>query len=862
VKRSLLTLAILAALVTAALIAFLRVEDLWDGQRSLYRAATDLGFAIDVSLREKRGHPPPPLTESRYRSAFERLSYHVDGKINDLARDRMVAWGSAVAPMLMKEFEHARPDGWKYVGKVAESLAAIGHKPAAARIVAKLYDDAVRDAARDQMLDALGALGVREVIQDLLEWHAHDQRKRQETYAETGRVRGPPPRLYTNLGKLRARDFLIQQLPRVEGRGYTISILRGLGYTRDPAALPILNQYLEHHDSGIQQYASRAIDLIEASGTVGSALASFPMSNIFEQKRLIETYFSDRGVVEDPRVISLLEALLASDSLREDAAIALARIDTPDAIAALGPALDWPNPEPLIAVLAREGREHGFLLLERFLDHPDPEVQRATLEALQSVPDRRVDAWLERKAHGRDAVIRAGEAYAIAREASRVLFLRDKYELYYGMLELLPSDGEPDRAVVQERLYDWISKSLRVPFSIGQPFAGLHYLDLVVALVLGLFLIFNLARAFEIYRFHATLHFLLVAGFLGSFLVVDYDPGFYRYCVGVNLLLLIGYLFMERGASEPGEASSRFGRLAGASLWLVVPSLLYFGTPILADSMHRAFASSVYFAAFCAYALLCSILLLEEYLVPRHVIPRSTRTTRWMATLLSTALLSFITTAVFDYAIDLSRSEVRHAHLALWMIVPIIGLVFWQWYQLFSVAPMRSSNLPAAPDGPLKVIADSDMITVYWVDAVSLWRRVANGLRAIAAFYAGQRWWRGALKTVIAPVALIAPAGVLLAPLGILALPVYGLICTDWSRAPLWQFVALHVVSTAFLLCLLSCARFWSQRVMQIRDGYVRSGHPTLGAVFLGGYWRKRPPCDVELSGEAKEWLRRLLGAA
>ena len=885
-KRSLVTLGILTLFLAAATLAFLRTDQLWNSHRSLTAAASDLWFVVDVALREKRGHAPPPLTRGHYEAALERLSSDVDGKVNDLARDRMVTWGDAVAPMLMAEFRRDRPDRWKYVGQVAEALAALDHEPAAEEIVAALYDDAVRDLGRDQMLDAIGDLGVREVIADLMAWHEHDRKRLQERYADAERVPGPPPRFYSNLGKLGARDFLTRQLPLVDGRGYTISILRGLGYTRDPAALPILNPYLEHDDNGIRQYASEAIDLIEISSSVGSALASFPASNRFEQKRLIETYFSDRMAAEDPRILSLLEALLARDALRDAAAIALARIDTPASIAALHPALRWQRPEPLIAALAREGRDEGFLLLERFLDHPDPEVQRATLYALQPVPDRRVDAWLERKARGESAAIapergghdarerevaparergatvsRSGGA-EIAREASRIRFLRDKYELYYSMLDLLLRDGEPDRVAAQERLYDWISKSLRLPFSIDQPFAALHYLILVVALIFGLFLIFDLARAFEVYRFHATLHFLLVAGFLGSFLVVDYDMGFYRYNIGVNLLLLLGYLFMERGASEPGRASNRFGRLAGASLWLVVPSLLYFGTPILADSMHRALAGGVYFAAFCVYALLCSILLLEEYLLPRHVISRSTRSTRWMATLLSTALLLFIAKAVFDYAIAQSRSEIGYAHLGLWMIVPIIGLIAWQWHQFFEVTPRRDSNPPAVPDARLEVVCDREMITVHLIDQVSLWHRARNAYRAVAALYAGKQWWRGAMATAFAFFALIASAGVLLVPLGILALPLVGLLHTDWSGAPLWQFVSLHVLSTAMVLCLLSCARFWSHFVMQIRNGHVRSGHPTLGAVFLGGYWRKRPPCDLELSGDAREWLGRLLRTA
>ncbi len=854
-RRTAITLAVLTLLVTGAVVAFLRAAGIWDQHRSLPQAASDLWFVIDVALTEKRGYPAPPLTRRAYASAFERLSCHADRGVNHFAKTRMLAWGEAVAPLLMDALEDQRPMAWKYHPGIAESLGAIGHEAAASKLVRKLYDDSVRDIGRDAILDAIGEIGVREVVPDLLAWYEFDERRRAERYAGRARIPGIPTRFYVNLGKLGAHPFLIEQLPLVDsperdGRGYTVAILRGLAHAKDPAALPILDRYLSHTDSGIQQYAAKAIDRIEVSLGIDAALASFPTGNVFEQQRLIEAYFSDAQAAEDPRVVPLLESLLATPTLRDEAGVALARLDTPSAVRALEPTLLWPEPRELVAALGRYGRIHGYALLEPFLDHPDPEVQQTTVEALLPVPSRRVDGWLERKS-------RDGKG-GVAQQAARARFLRDKYELYYAMHDLVQRDGESDRVAAQEWLYAWISKSLRLPMSLSHPFAALHYVALVFALIFGFFLVFNLARAFELYRFHTTLHFLIAICLLGAFLVVDYDEGFYRYNIGITLFLLLGYLFMERGSNEPGRAGSRFGRMAGASLWLVVPSLLYFGTPILAESMHRAFSNGLYFSLFCAYSLVCSILLLEEYLLPRHIIPRSTRSTRWMATVLSTVLLSFVGVAVFEYASGLSGSGVSSGPLALWMLAPVVVLVLWQWRQLFAVHP-RSVDPPPMPDPSLEVVRDREMISVHRRDTRS---RVVRVYRAVLAASAGKTFLQGTRASVGVLFAGMAAAAGLAIPLCALALPLYALITMNWGRAPLWQFAALHFLSTALVFGLLLTNSRRSRLVLQLRNGHVRSGHPTLGAVFVGGYWRRRPPCDVELSHAARQWLAQMLRVA
>ena len=606
--------------------------------------------------------------------------------------------------------------------------------------------------------------------------------------------------------------------------------------------------------TGLAQYASRAIDQIQASSTIESVLANFARANAFDRQRLIDTTFASQQVDNDPRVMALLSEQLVDASMRQSAANALARIDSPAAVALLRSTLEWTRPEELLAALGRYGYSHTYRLLKAFLSHQDPEVRLAAIEALVPVPDPKVNHWLSTLHDDPSAEVRT--------EARRALFLRDKFQLYYAIHRLL-ADGEgPNLEQAQERLYDWFWKTVNVPYSLGQPVAALYYVGMVLALILGVLLILNVARASELYRFHTTLHFLLASGFLGAFLVVDFGEALYRYSVGVTTLLLLGYLFMERGSHDPGRDASRFGRLAGASLWLLVPGVLFFAVPVPvpADSMHRAFSGARFFMLFCAFWALGLVLLLEEYLLPRHLLPRSTRVARWLAVVLSTCLLLLIAYAVLSYAIDLSYRDQDTAAFVMLMLAPLAGILCWQWWRHLSMSPMRNAeDVPELSHASLIVVRDIEMISVH-LRRRRIWReRLVWFIGGIRRFYQGIDWPRRILKT--APVLLLVPVAgaglsLLLFPV---TLPLYMLVTTDWSRAELFEFIAAHVGSTILLLLVLGFARLWSHRILQIRNGYVRAGYPVMGAVLAGAYWRRRPPCDVELATPASRWLRKAL---
>ncbi|MGH9388298.1 MAG: HEAT repeat domain-containing protein, partial [Vicinamibacteria bacterium] len=184
---------------------------------------------------------------------------------------------------------------------------------------------------------------------------------------------------------------------------------------------------------------------------------------------------------------------------------------------------------------------------------------------------------------------------------------------------------------------------------------AVHRVALVVSVLLGLLLVFDAVRVFEPYRFTLLALLLLLEGFLGDFWWVSdgyhmfrhYENivGPYRRAIGVHLFLLLGFLVLrpERG---PKALPRRFGRLAGPSVFVIVPGLLYFGTPILAEAFQKAAARGWFMPAWVVLFLLTAFLIVEEYLVPWSLFPRSARIERILTGSLSAGLVLLLALAL------------------------------------------------------------------------------------------------------------------------------------------------------------------------------------------------------------------------
>jgi len=208
----------------------------------------------------------------------------------------------------------------------------------------------------------------------------------------------------------------------------------------------------------------------------------------------------------------------------------------------------------------------------------------------------------------------------------------------------------------------------------------------------------------------------------------------------------LGFMVLrpERG---PATLPRRFGRLGGMSLWVIVPGLLYFGTPALAEAFRKAAATGPYMMTFFALFALTAVLTFEEFLVPWSLFPRSARIERSLIGVLSASLMLLLALAVGKLAGERwLEGDSDGATVCFLLLVPLAVMFFVYLARTRAFAPSSTSSLvPAPPGNRLKVRQDGETVTIQLPGPRLLPRnriQIREGYVRRAGTFAGVRWGR------------------------------------------------------------------------------------------------------------------------
>jgi len=788
-RRLIVISALFLGILAAGFGALFAASGYWTSERGLRAAVADFLYVPRVFFQRLTRQPVPHLTDERYRATSERLRRETNTDVRRAARDRLVDWGPAIVPRLLAELESARDPVRR--GLIAQTLGYIGD-PRAIPALAEILETAPPNQVLEgRVTGALGRIGHPDAGAVLI--------GRYERALDRGEP--PPYGILDDIGRTGGVGFLLEQLETAQTPERFDDIADALALTRDPQAVEALILRVHHELARVRARASRAL------GTMGE-IAVTPVMDLLEAERddylradLISEVFGKPSGAADPRVVPWLASLLTHRGLGDMAARALARIDTPDSVAALDASETLPAQERVKQL--GKARRNGPAALAHYLSRPDGLVRWQAMQELVRSQSEDASAIVAAKRDDPQAWIR--------READDALLYLDKFRLWQGLNRL---------GGVSEQRRRWTGWH-RPLGHFGRPVRAAQGLAVMVCATLGVLLILNLARPFESYRFHLVAAFLILEGFLGAFLFLDEHYALYRLGVGATLLLLVGYYVMER-VSRPDATRQRLGRMGGAALWLLVPALMWLGVPILSEALRGAFRSPPYFLAYVAAMAMVGLLLVEEYLVPWRLAPRRARGKASIVLGVSAGLFALIAWPVLG--LQGSETDLAGAgRLPTAILILLTGLMLFQVGLLIrSVGGPDAPSLPPSPG--LRVMNDGKLLSLRPPS-----RRSLAGLVPLLpglALLGATAWHLGAEDLL-----RHGHAGTVVA----MIFGALGLLMT-WGG----------------LLTLLP------RRLLQVREGQVRDATTLFGLALWGGQWRRRPRVET-LSGDQRKWLRDLL---
>lgn len=781
-----LLLALSLALVLAA--GLFLASGYWGRDRDLWPALGDFGFVPAVFFQHLTGGPSPVLSDQGYQAVLGHLERGTDISVRRAARERLADWGAAVVPRLLESL-HTSTDPVQRVALV-DVLGRIGDARAVAPLVERLAHAEPGRVLAGELVTALGAIGSADALPALVGWYRATQPGR--TF--------PAGQVLRAIGRCGGMSFLLERVPEATPE-LAADLADALALTGEARAVEILVGQLQHPAAAWRAAAARAL------GQMGPIAVPAVMDRLvveaddYLRASLVDEVLSQPDAATDPRVVPWLASLLEYPPLASIAARALARIDTADSVARLvpGPVL---APREVVTLLG-EARETGSDALPGYLEHPDRYVRMVALDLLARIPDARLAEQLEARRDDPEEWIR--------READDGLLHMAKFQLWDQLNRLAGVDAERRYWSGWHRPLGHYPGSVRVVQAVV----------LVLSALIGTLLVLNLATPFETYRVHLVCALLVLAGLGGGFLVFDESYAEYRLALAASLLLLIGYHLMQRD-SRPEGTGVQMGFMGGAALWLLVPSLLWLGLPVLAEALRLGFQSAPYMLSFAGAMLVLALLLLEDYVVPRRLVPRSARANRRAAAAVSVLLFTLVAWPLWGLLQAGTEIARRDGAAATLLLAGMAGLLAYQLYRLLAVRPGNVVGVSAPPPG-LGVVEDGERITVR---------------------LPGQRLYRGLWLTLPGLALLMAAA---------------------WSLADMphaadglvGSLVSLLIGGSGALLAALAWSLIFPRRLLQFDSGRVRSAVTLLGLGFEGGTWRRLARVEA-LEPAQREWLWQL----
>lgn len=808
-RRTLLLLILVPFLAAGIFIGAFAFSELNVRGQSFFTSLSDFIFLNDGGFREALDRDVPPLTEARYQSVAGRFRQHTHHYVEHQAVWWLSRWGDAVVPYLAAELQQRR-DYARTSGAI-RALGEIGGEGAAGAL-AELLETIDRGERSDKVyhryaVNALGRIRLPSASRALI---ATYERNADNSYvlAELGRT-----------GTREALHYLLQlaQAGAPKGRGND-DLIWGLAMSRSPEAARLLVGWMLTAEPESARLCRDAIDQFMQGEAIEPLLDALAQADNDPLRATLLNLLDGTWVAGSPRAVALLEPLLDDPWLGPAARDTLARSGTREAWLAVhrhlptGSARAWLADDGLFHAAYRFGAV-ALPELAQQLQSASATVRRDTVRRLPRLFLPEARPYIE--------PLLADPDTRVARAARDAMTQLDKVELFHTFTQTLP---EHFGALTWKNFRpDWLFMDFNYEEgfeAVWNVFAWLHLVGLALSLLLGWALLTNALRIFESYRFTLFLLFLLAEGFIGDFLFCDHwavAPALgYRIATAIHLLLMVGFLTHER-ERVPGELRNRFERLGGASLWLLLPLLLVLGTPVYAEAMRLSLRQWPDFFAFCLLLALLAALVIEQALIPRHLMARRYGFERLFGFALSASLLTLFGAAVWRLAAQ--RSAAGDSDGALVCLLLVAPLPWFLLLHLMALRPgewfSRATPIAPPPGERLRVVATGPEITLHLVPPVPLKSRLVRGGLRLAFILAAA-----------GSVALLAGRS---GDLEAMVLAVFAGIVGAALAGMLLQGVA-------------------PRTVIQLRNGYIRFGRARYGGILGGSPWLRR----VSMSRDAR----------
>ncbi len=790
--RRALLLALVVAVLSAAVLALSFSVSRYNvkGQRFDDSLADFLFMMSAYTALSLRIHPEAP-DEQRIRRALARYRATTHWEVRSVAGRDIARYGVAAIPFLARASEGADAFVLEGVARALEVIGGAQSLPVVLGMIRRhaLFADLTsgkrqHHSLRRHVVQALGKTGTREAADVLVEVYAR---------AKKLNISWAPTILASIADTGHGAAFLLGAARAAHAARELDEFIWPLARPRDARAIDFLAGLFARPEVSLRRSARDALDQAGGPAAIPAVLRVLGGTNDEHLKSwLIQTILDDRDAQGNPDVVPALEPYLTHPALASEARYALLRIGTAEANAAIVRRFDRLQPDDLIRDM-EYASEHALPLVERYLASPDPRVRRMILDKLPEMRIPETEALAAKALTDGDPWVRKS-----AREAA---LYADRLLFWKGLTDRLPESIGPSLFHAMRPTFFGAPLDHMLPL-----LRGVHAVGVGLSGLLALALLFGAARIVEPYRFDLFTAFLLLEGFVGDFLLLEFGNNPWLLILGAtacHLALLAGVL-CQPPEFLPGELAGRFERLMGASVWLAMPLLFAFTTPALAQALRVAFHNSAWSLALLALFALVTVLVVEQWALRWSLAPRSETTEARMAALLWFALTGLLLFAIFGWAAQLWQSGRRDETLVtLLAAFPLIWLPLGRLHAFQSGDSAAGAREPPPLPGERLIAADLGV-------------QVALQLR-------GRSWLGRLAKAAI-----------------VLATAVAAAIMAGIKGKALSMLLALLIAPVGAAVATLAIAWLVPTWVIHLRRGHARVAASRAGLAFQDTGWRRR----------------------
>lgn len=802
-RRALLLALVVAGLSAAVLLLSFSVSRYNVKGQRIDDSLADFLFMMSAYASLSLQVRPDAPDEPRIRMALARYRATTHWEVKNVAGRDIARFGPAAIPILARASEQADSHVLEGIARALEHIGGAQALPVLLDIVRRhgLFEKLTPAqlqrqplSLRDHVVRALGMTGTREAADVLIDFHAR-AKKVNPSWA--------PTILASIADTGHGTAFLLEAARAARSAQELDDFIWPLAHARDPAAMEFLAGLFARPEVGLRRSVRDALDQSAGPAAIPAVLRVLGATNDeYLKSWLIHQILDDRDARGSPEVVAALEPYLTHPALARSARYALLRIGTPEANAAIVRQLDRIAPDELIRDL-EYASAHALPIVERLLRSPDPQVRRMMLHKIEETYVPGAEALISEAAADSDPWVRKA-----AREATLYM---DRMAFWKGLTDRLPETVGPSLFHAMRPTFFGAPLDHMLPL-----LRTVHAAGVALSALLALALLFGMVKVVEPYRFDLFTAFLLLEGFVGDFLLLEFGNNPWMLILGAtacHLALLAGVVCQPR-EHLPGELAGRFERLMGASVWLAMPLLFVFTTPALAQALRFAFHDSAWSLALLGLFALVTVLVVEQWALRRSLAPRSETTEARMAALLWIVLTALLLVAIagwVDHLWQTGRGD--EAQVAILAALPLVWLPLARLHAFRPVSStLAASALRPVPGGRF--------------DVADLGVRVALQPR------------RGSRARLI---------GLLVRAAIVLATAIAAAVMAGIKGKALSMLLALLIAPIGAAVATLAIALLAPAWVIHLRGGYARVAASRAGMAFSETGWRRRLALPLSL---------------